>query len=241
MSILRFLLIIPASFLFVSCNTALTPSGFLGKDDARMAKNPSLPFSRSWKNPEADLSKYQKIAVKPMMTDRLRPLGSGLSAASERNIGEIRKKDATEFASFTSGQFHTKLNESPGREATLSQSKSGSTKSEGTMILETNLVEFVPGKPAAQVVKLLFPFAGFLNRPSVGMEGRLVDAKSGKTLFAFSDRETPEPGFFDLQKFSYYGTQRREATRWAGQLRKVVEDNATTKVSDPFFIQPIAW
>ena len=241
MSILRFLLIVPVFFLIASCNTALPPSGFLGKDDARLAENKNLPFSRSWKDADADLSKYQKIAVKPMMTDRVRSLGRGLSAASEQNLGEIREKAVAEFSEFASGEFQTKLHESPGRGTVLTPSNSKSQKAKGLMILETNLVEYIPGKPAAQVASLFIPFTGLFNRPSVGVEGRLVDARSGKTLFAFSDRETPEAGFFDRQKFSYYGTQRREATRWAGQLRQVVEGNATTKVKDPFFFQPIAW
>lgn len=241
MSVIRLFLLVPVSILLVSCNTALPPSGFLGKDDARLSQNKNLPFGRSWKNPEADLSKYQEVAVKPMATDRLRSLGRGLSAASERNLGETRGKDAAEFADFATGQFQAKLNESPDREAVITPQKPGSKKSKGMMILETNLVEYVPGKPAAQVANFFIPFTGLLNRPSVGIEGRLVDARSGKTLFAFSDRETPESGFFDRQKFSYYGTQRREATRWARQLRKVVEGNATGKVKDPFFFQPIAW
>ena len=238
---IRLFLLVPFSLLLVSCDTTLPPSGFLGKDDARLSQNKNLPFGRSWKNPETDLSDYQKVAVKPMKIDRLRTLGRGLSAASERNLGTVREKDAIEFAEFTTGQFQAKLNESPGREAVISPAKQGSHKSKGLMILETNLVEYVPGKPAAHVANFFIPFAGLLNRPSVGIEGRLVEARSGQTLFAFSDRETPGSSLFDRQKFSYYGTQRREATRWAGQLRKVVEGNATAKVKDPFFFQPIAW
>ena len=241
MLIPRFYLLASISLLFVSCNTALPPSGFLGKDDARLAKNQNLPFNRSWKNPEADLSKYQKIAVKPMKTDRLRSLGMGLSAASERNLGQVREKDATEYATFTTGEFQTELNDSPGRDAFLTSAKSQSDKSKGVMILETNLVEFIPGKPAAQFASFFIPFTGLLNRPSVGMEGRLIDARSGQTLFAFADRESPESSLFDRQKFSYYGVQRREASRWARQLREIIEANAAGKVKDPFFFQPIAW
>jgi len=240
MKLPRIFLIAPLAFAFVSCNSStLAPSGFLGADDARLTRNKMLPFSRSWKNPEADLSKFTTIAVTPMKTDRLRDLGKGLAAVSERNLGENHRKDAEEFANFATGEFQKGLDQSTGRQAFVQTGIS--IESKGLMILETNLVEVVPGSPAAQVVKLLIPFAGFVNRPSVGVEGRFVDAGTGKTLFAFSDRETPEISLIDRRRFSYYGTQRREASRWADQLRKVVEGNASTTVNDAFWIQPISW
>ena len=236
----RIFLIAPLALVFVSCSSStLAPSGFLGPDDSLLAKNKKLPFGRSWKNPEADLSKYSKIAVSPMKTDRLRGLGKGLSAASERNLGDKHAKDGEEFATFATGEFQKGLDESDGREAFVQAGKL--KKSKGLMILETNLVEVVPGNPIAQVVNFVLPFASALNRPSVGIEGRFVDAGTGKTLFAFSDRETPEISLIDRQRFSYYGTQRREAGRWADQLRKVVEGNAASPVKDAFLIQPIGW
>lgn len=224
--------------LFSSCQSTLPPSGFLGEDDARMAKNKTLPFGRSWKNSEADLSKYSKIAVQPMRTDRLRSLGKGLAATNVRNIGDTAKTDATGLAAHATNVLQKTLNESPGREASLVKSR---PSSKDTMILETNLVESVPGKPAAQILNFFVPFTSLLNRPTLGVEGRLVDSKTGETLFAFSDRERSEISLLDTKKFTYYGVHRREIGRLASQLRKVIEGNASSPVKDPFPIQPIAW
>jgi hypothetical protein len=210
MDLLRFLLIAPLALLFVSCSSSLPPSGFLGKDDAHLSENPRLPFSRSWKNPDVDLNQYSRVAVASVRKDRLRSLGRGLAATSERNIGDTAQKDADKMAAFATNEFQ-------------------------------NLVELVPGKPAAQVLKVFFPFAGFLNRPSIGIEGRLVDARTGQTLFAFSDLEKSEISYLDLQKFTYYGVQRREVGRWGSQLREVVESNGDRMIQDAFPIQPITW
>lgn len=238
MKLLQLIAIGGLAILFSSCQSTLPPSGFLGKDDARMTKNKSLPFGRSWKNSEADLSKYSLIAVQPMRTDRLRSLGKGLAATNVRNIGDTAKKDATELAAHATNVFQKTLDESPGRQATLVKSR---PSSKDAMILETNLVEAVPGKPAAQVLNFFVPFTSLVNRPTLGVEGRLVDAKTGETLFAFSDRERSELSLLDARKFTYYGVHRREIGRLASQLRKVIEGNAQSPVGDAFPIQPIAW
>ncbi|MFT6178214.1 MAG: hypothetical protein ACJAQT_003536 [Akkermansiaceae bacterium] len=241
MDLLRFLLIAPLALLFVSCSSSLPPSGFLGKDDAHLSENPRLPFSRSWKNPDVDLSQYSRVAVASVRKDRLRSLGRGLAATSERNIGDTAQKDADKMAAFATNEFQKQIDKSEGISASLKSNRVGSANSKGLAILETNLVELVPGKPAAQVLKVFFPFAGFLNRPSIGIEGRLVDARTGQTLFAFSDLEKSEISYLDLQKFTYYGVQRREVGRWGSQLREVVESNGDRMIQDAFPIQPITW
>jgi len=237
MKSLRLLSLGATALLFVSCQSSVQPTGFLGKDDARLAKNPAVPFSRSWKNPEADLGKYKVIAVTPMKTDRLRNL-SGLAARSERNFRGVAKKDAVKVASYANEAFAKTLNASDGRESAVTVK---APKSKGTMYLETNLADLVPGKPAAQIAKIFFPLAGLLNRPSIGVEGRLVDAATGETLFAFSDYEKAEISFFDLRKFSYYGVQEREIQRWSKQLTRLIKTNANSPMSDAFLIQPLAW
>lgn len=241
MNFLRLLLITPLALLFVSCSSSLPPSGFLGKDDANLSENPKLPFSRSWKNPEADLSQYSRVTVAFVKKDRLRSLGRGLAATSERNIGDTAKKDADKMAVFATNEFQKQIDKSEGISASLKSDRAASANTKGLAILETNLVELVPGKPAAQVLKIFIPFVGFLNRPLIGIEGRLVDARTGQTLFAFSDREKSEISYLDLQKFTYYGVQRREVGRWGSQLREVVESNGDKMIRDTFPIQPITW
>lgn len=227
---------LPVLFL-ASCQTSLKPSGFLGDDDARLAKNKTLPFSRSWKNPDADLSTYSRIAVRPIKVDRLRRLGA-ITGKNLRNIGDQAKVDAAALATFATQSFQSELASSPNRNVSIS---SATSRSRDLMYFETNLVQVEPGRPSTQIVNLIVPFIGILNRSSIGIEGRFVDAVTGQTLFAFSDLEQEEISLIDFQKFTYYGVQKREINLWAEHLRKVVEGNGNSLVRDSFLIQPVNW
>lgn len=235
----RFLyLLAPAAGLLASCNTNAPPSGFLGNDDALLKANANLPFQRSWKSPEADFCRYHEIAVAPMLTDRLKSLGSGLDAVSFRNFGDSHRKDCEAFAAYATSEFQQKIDSSATLTAHVAAHE---PKKKGVLLLETNLVEAVPGHPSAQIANFFIPFTGLLNRPSVAIEGRVRDAESGKTLFVFADRETPEISLLDARKFTFYGAQEREATRWAGQIRQILEGKDKRPIKDPFFIQPVNW
>ena len=224
--------------LVASCSSTAPSSGFLGKDDAKMTKNSDLPFSRSWKADDSDLSKYKKVAVAPMKTDKLKPLGKTLGGASERNVGDTHAKDSAKLAGFATGQFKTKIDASEGRSAEITSTPG---RASDTMVLETNLVQAVPGKPAFQILNYFIPFTSYANRPSIAIEGRLKDARTGKTLFVFSDLERPGISFIDGQKFTYYGTQRRESEYWAKQITKLIETNGSGKIYEAFPVKPITW
>jgi hypothetical protein len=226
-----------AILFLASCSAPLKPTGFLGKDDARISKNKELPFSRSWKNPDARMSSYSQIAVKPMRVDEQRPLGF-LGRRNVRNIGKTYQNDSVALAALGSRKFSEELGATPNRKVSVTDNPG---KSKGLMVLETNLAQMEPGRPSMQALNLLVPFVSVLNRPSLGLEGRFVDASTGETLFAFSDLERPEISLFDVQKFTYYGVHRRELEIWAEQLRRVVDGDGNTLVRDPFVFQPVNW
>ncbi len=226
------------AMLLVSCNHALRPSGFLGKDDARLKPNADLPFQRSWKKPASDFRKYDTVLILPMATDRVESLGHGLDAVSVRNIGGMHRRDCKLLAAYATCEFKKSISSSPTKQAFITRHD---PKQPGTLLLETALVEAVPGRPSAQILNFFIPFTTLLNRPAMGIEGRVRDAATGETLFAFADREVPEISLFDTRKFTYYATQEREADRWAVQLRQILEGNRRKPKQDPFFIQPINW
>lgn len=236
---LLFFALAPLAFSLSSCSTPAAATGFLGKDDALLVKDKAMPFQRSWKNPTAELWKYDRIAVKPMRTDKLQPLKGALQTVNQRNLGATHQKDADELARYATAEMLGQLNAGSARKAFFSPKSFPVTSR--TMVLETNLVEVVPGRPTMQVANFFVPFIGLLNRPSVAIEGRLLDARSGKTLLAFKDRETPELALVDTQKFTYYGAQRRETTKWATQLRTIIESGPNPSVKDGFFIKPLNW
>ena len=226
------------AMLLVSCNHALPPSGFLGEDDARLKRNSKLPFQRSWQNPDADFRNYNTVVVMPMAIDRLQSLGYGLDAASVRNFGNRHRYDCKQLAAYATSEFRKSI--AAGRTKRVLTTRDD-PQQPGTLLLETTLVEAVPGRPSAQILNFMIPFTALLNRPAVGIEGRVRDAATGETLFAFADREVPEISLFDTRKFTYYATQEREADRWAVQLRQIIDGTRRKMKQDPFFIQPINW
>jgi hypothetical protein len=234
-------LLLPFSLLVAlvvsSCQTSLKPSGYLGSVDTVMKKEPSLPFSRSWKNPEADLASYTRLEVRPMRTKDLREL-RGVARINVRNATERVRRDAETLATLGTRELAEELGRSPNRKLRVTTQPS---RDAGTLLVETNLVEVEPGRPSMQLLNFFVPFTSSLNRPAIGIEGRLVDANSGEVLFAFSDLERAEISFFDLQRFSYYGVQRRELKRWGSQLREVVESNGRSLVRDAFPVQIVNW
>lgn len=233
----QFLLALAAVTLS-SCNHSLPASGFLGKDATRLKPDKGLPFQQSWRNPAANFQKYNSIAVIPMTIDRVNPLGHGLAAASVRNFGETHDRDCKKLAAYATSEFRDEINASGTKQAFITRRH---PQAKGMLLLETALIEAVPGRPSAQILNFFIPFSALLNRPSVAIEGRVRDAASGETLFAFSDREVPELSLFDTRKFTYYATQERDVDRWAVQLRQLIEGNRRKLKKDPFFIQPINW
>lgn len=223
--------------LLASCQTSLKPSGFLGKTDAVMKKEKGIPFSRSWKNPKANLSTYQEVVVRPMRTDGLRDL-KGVARLNVRNATQRVKHDAAKLAALGTTELRKEIGRSPNRRVTVSQKP---VRREGVMVVETNLVEVEPGRPSMQALNFVVPFTAFLNRHAIGIEGRLLDARTGGVLFAFSDLERAELSLLDVQRFTYYGVQRREMQRWAQHLRQVVESNGHDLIRDAFPIQVVNW
>ncbi|MES2477082.1 MAG: DUF3313 family protein [Verrucomicrobiota bacterium] len=221
-----------------SCNHALRPSGFLGKDDARLRPNEDLAFQRSWKNPAADFQKYRTVVVLPMSMDHLLRLEHGLDAASLRNFGDRHHLDCKRLAAYATCEFRDTITASPSKQALITREIPAEP---GTLLLETALVEAVPGRPSAQILNFMVPFTALLNRPAVGIEGRVRDAVTGETLFAFSDREVPEISLLDARKFTFYAAQERDVDRWAVQIRDILEGKQRQPRKDPFFIQLINW
>lgn len=226
-----------AVLVLSSCQSSLKPSGYLGAVDKVMKKDPKLPFSRSWKNPEADLASYTRVEVRPMRTEDLREL-RGAARINVRNTSERVRRDAGTLAVLGTRELAKELGRSPNRKVSVTEQPS---RGAGTMVVETNLVEVEPGRPSMQLLNFFIPFTAFLNRHAIGFEGRMVDARSGKVLFAFSDLERAELSLFDVQRFSYYGVQRRELSRWARQLREVVEGDGKSLVRDAFPVQVVNW
>ncbi len=222
----------------VSCNTGANPSGFLGSESALLRKNRTLPFQRSWIDPDADFSKYPAVAVVPMETKYLQSLGGTMDAANVRNFGNMHRDDSKELATYLTFGMQRRIEASTAKTAFISANP---PKEKNLLVLESALVEAVPGRPSTEILNFFLPFIRLLNRPSIAIEGRVRDAESGETLLLFADRETPELSLLDARKFTFYKTQEREADRWAAQLQQILEGDGRKLKQDPFFIQPINW
>ncbi len=227
-----------AALTLAACNHPTPPSGFLGADDARLRANRNLPFQRSWINPKADFSNYRTVAIVPMRTNRLEALEPGLDAANVRNIGDMHRYDSKDLADYATLEFLNALRQSKTKSAFIIPWR---PRTKGLLVLESSLIEAVPGHPSAQILNFIVPFTSLFNQPAVAIEVRVLDAASGETLLAFADREKPSFSLFDRRKFTYYATQEREIDRWARQLTAILEGNGRRPANDPFFFLPVDW
>jgi hypothetical protein len=225
-----FFCLLLAAVLLCSCQSALPPSGFLGATDSLMQKEKHLPFSRSWKNPGVDLASYSELVIRPMRTDGLRDLRGPLRIKREGADDKL-KKNARQLALRGTEDLRLQLGRSPNRRVTVSREP---VRREGVMLVETNLVEVDPGRPVVQGAAYVIPPAAALNSRAIGIEGRLVDAHSGRVLFAFSDLERTEVSLFDPESYCHYGVQNREMRHWADQLAQVIESNGSDLIRDSF-------
>jgi hypothetical protein len=200
-----------------------------------MKKDKELPFSRSWKNPDVDLASYSQLVVRPIRINGLRDLRGAVRIKGEK-LNEKIRGNAIKVAAQGTRDLQSQLARSPNRRVTVS---AGSIHESGVMLVETNLVEVDPGRPAVQGVGWLVPPVSALNARAIGIEGRLVDAQSGQVLFAFSDLERTEVSLFDPEGYCNYGVQHREMRHWADQLAQVIESNGRDLIRDSFPLQVV--
>ena len=212
-------------FALVSCTFPAKPTGFL-KEPPKMTKDKSTSYQRSWTNPSAGLSNYRKVYLAPVALHKARLRNMALNS---RNLTGRQKTDLKMLSRLLRSEFTAAFSESPNGWRVLDQP----SKEAGAIGIELNVVEVAASRPVVELIGKLIPGGGVLNRPSMAIEGRVIEMKSGKVLAKFADREKPPTSPLSISQFQYYKVHRNLMRDWAGQTVKWIErTNPKEKVWD---------
>ncbi len=206
----------------------------------QMSKMEDLPFNKSWVRDDLDWKNYHTIMVKPVSTQHL------LSATSwQENFRQGRmKEDAHKVARYMEDRFKVAFHNDPKKHFQVVDYPQADT-----VTLELALTELVPSNVALEVlgyapygggaaVKVLERATGAVS--TVAFEARVKEAKTGKTLAMFADREQQKFAPVDLRALTWYGNAERIINEWADQFVEVVNKapGEQVKESSPFTLMP---
>ncbi|MDA7887807.1 DUF3313 domain-containing protein [Akkermansiaceae bacterium] len=196
------------------------------KEPPKMAKDESTSYQRSWIDSGAKLSSYRKVFVAPVALHNAKLKNMLLNS---RNLTGRQKTDLQMNSQVLRGEFEKAFTQSKKQWEILP----GKVKESGAIGVELNVVEVAASRPVVELAGN-FVFGGtLLNRPSMAIEGRIVDLKSGKVLAKFADREKPPISALSTSKLQYYKSHKNLMRDWARQTVKWIErTNPNEKVWD---------
>ncbi|MHC4137340.1 MAG: DUF3313 family protein [Planctomycetota bacterium] len=217
----------------VGCKaTAAEPAGFV--DASRLKKDETLPFHGAWRNPDADLTDYDKIWIAPVDTSHLLKMDlwkEGEAGASGQFEDDVRKI-AVKVREYLSEAFREPPEGVESRFTVVDEPKGAKT-----IKLEFAIVEIVPSKAILEAASWAMPYGtGLLlspfNTSTAAMEGRFTGANSGQVILAFADREGEKLRPVDLGGFTWYTHARGIMMDWARQLIQVANQKPGEKIED---------
>ena len=191
-----------------------------------MAKDESTSYQRSWTDSHAGLSKYRKVYLAPVALHQAKLRNMVLNS---RVLTGRQKNDLHMNGEMLRSEFVKAFSKSQRGWKVLDQR----SKEEGAIGIELNIAEVATSRPLVALAGNFYPGGTLLNRPSMAIEGRIVDLKSGKVLAKFADREKPPFSALSISKLQYYKGHRNLMRDWAKQTVKWIErTNSKEKVWD---------
>lgn len=216
-----------------SCTQPAPPSGFLDQP-ARMAKSETSPFQRSWKEPLVDFTIFREINIASVSTKDTRIRGSKLAKWQSADGNKMLESEvAFNAQALRNAYLHSFKTLYPNRWKIV--------PSPNTLQLELHLVEIVPSQPLVETAGFFIRGARLMNRPSIAIEGRFRDPRSGKIIMTFADRSTGDIAFLDLSKLQSYALHQKVMRQWARETVMAVTIAKGTQVPQPSPLKFITW
>lgn len=226
------LLLSAVALTIISCTQPAPASGFLEKP-ARMSKSETAPYQLSWKKPDTDFTKYHKIKIAPVSTEHTRMRGIALEnwhkPSNKIYLSEINtnaKSLEDTFAKAFESVYPNRWSADP---------------SHPSLNLELHLVEIAPSQPLLQTAGFFVTGGGFLNQPSVAIEGRFRDSHTNEVIATFADRRKGDIALLDLSKLQSYQMHRKVMAQWARQTVIWISIADGQKVPRPNKLKLITW
>lgn len=218
-------------------------SGFLGESAAFTSQDENFPFHRTYfpEETKESLSKIQKIYVAKVDVSHVK--NHSLYFSTEEAAQTAIEEDTKEIGKYTQETFSNELRKNVSDRFIITDE----AVNDG-YVLELALVEITPTDVTRNVMGTALgtfvPGGGIIAYDSTGtvaIEGRLREVKSGKTVFAFADREAGKLAVFSLKDFSLYSHAREAIQDWAEQITQAFGSSGRTLVADssPITLSPI--
>jgi Protein of unknown function (DUF3313) len=226
---------------------AAPDSGFLADADQMQEHRDRAPFDRSWADPSFATANYRSILVAPVNTKFVLE-ETEWEKMNLRNVVASPHADledfAAEFRQIVIDAFH---------KSKKNQFAIVDRSDEQTMIFELAITELVPGKAFLGTVGLAswaapvaigVPVGAVASFADVGwtaIEGRVRDARTGKVVARFADREQSKTRVLDLSAMTWYGHARESMHDWADQFVLLANTPNDVEVVDSSWFELKPW
>jgi len=196
-------------------------AGFI-EDPRILDEGDALPFHRWWVSESYDVSRYEAVLIKPLVTRTIRDV-KGWDAATlefERTtaVKRVARAARRSLNAAFAGDGDQLLRPSPRLGAR-------------TLVVEMALIELRPTKSWFNVIGYLVTRLSF-DKGRVAMETKITDGETGELLMAFADREAGKATFFSVDDLTWYGHAEAILEDWSAQILEVVKRGHGAEVSD---------
>lgn len=209
------------------------PSKFLD-DGKTMAKDPSAEcYHKVWVDPsisDPEWERFENIHVAPVDTQHLRKM----KWWDKINSDIDRENSIKNLADYTRSEFIKAHRNNPTKRLKVVEKPN-----DKTLILELAITEVIPTKVWLNAAGYAFIYTA-LDQGIVAIEGRVRDAKSGKVVAKFMDREKGRTSLLNLKDLTWYEHGKGVITEWADQSVELVNADQDDVVEDtcPFTLMP---
>jgi len=222
--------------MFKISNLLLLALVFSGCYSAKKVDN-ALPVrsvlsQRVWQTPDISLSKYDKIIVRSVYSKKMNDSFISGNANIHTCVGD-ENENVADFAKYVEKAFLEAVKKSR-------QFKLVDKVQPKTMLIELSLVKVPQEISVLEIVAELSDLTpiGFVIAPhkitsssregigthiSVAIEGRIVDAVTGKSIAMFDDRLNEWTTFFNLRDFYPNDEHRHFAENWSNDFIRILE------------------
>ena len=226
---------------------AAPDSGFLKDADEMREDRARAPFDRMWADPSFEMTHYRSILVAPVNTKFVLE-ETDWEKMNLRNVVSSPHADLEDFAAeFRQIVIDAFRKSKTNRFAIVERSD------EHTAVFELAITELVPGKAFLGTVGLASwaapvaigipagAVASFADVGWVAIEGRVRDARTGKVMARFADREQSKTRIMDLEAVTWYGHARESMHDWADQFVLLANTPDDVEVVDSSWFELKPW
>lgn len=204
-------------------------------ESGKMTKQDNLPFHKAWLDPGWNDGRTS-IVIAPVDTHIVKQ-SDWWKKAQEKDKTAKLSKDLQELAAFTREEFQKSFREDKKKRFAVVNSPQANS-----LVFELAIVDVEPNKASLGALGLAATIlaaplgVAILAKESakggVAIEGRIKDAKTGKVVAMFADRETGKFAPINVARATSFGEVQKVIREWSEQWVKVANAPPGEKVGD---------